>query len=270
MATKTGRAAASSKDNPFMTPRWTRTFMKSPADKVLAYVDYKHQEPCIQAYLSGDRELIEAVKEDVYLHTAKRVGALKGVEPNSDEEAAIRKLYKVGFLAVGYGQSPFSLAASLGMKINEAKEIIHQIKTLYRNYYKWLYGVVDTFKWRGFMSTFYGWTLTCENGLITNQRSLYNWPIQSHGAEMIRWALINLIQEGIEVNATVHDAVLVCLNKQTYEQEIEKVKSIMKRCSEDIVGHVINVDVEKIDGNWIQTKGAKQMFDDVMQELDNE
>ena len=270
MATKTGRAAASSKDNPFMTPRWTRTFIKSPKDKILAYVDYKHQEPCIQAYLSGDRELIEAVKEDVYLHTARRIGALKGIEPNSNEEEEIRKKYKVGFLAVGYGQSPFSLAAGLGIKITEAKEIIHQIKTLYRDYYSWLHGVVDTFKWRGYMSTFYGWTLTCQSGDITNQRSLYNWPIQSHGSEMIRWALINLVQAGVEVNATIHDAVLVCLNKDNYDQEIDSVKSIMKRCSEDIVGTVINVDVEKIDGNWFQKKGAKKMFDDVMQELNND
>ena len=41
------------------------------------------------------------------------------------------------------------------------------------------------------------------------KRSLLNWPIQTNGAEILRTALIDLTDEHFEVNALVHDALML-------------------------------------------------------------
>ena len=54
-----------------------RNIIGAAEDSYLVYADWKSQEIVIQAYLSQDQELINAVNSgDPYLYTAKAVGAI--------------------------------------------------------------------------------------------------------------------------------------------------------------------------------------------------
>ena len=57
------------------------------------------------------------------------------------------------------------------------------------------------------MHTMFGWSLHI--GADANPRSLRNWPMQSHGAEMMRIAACLATERGIGVCCPVHDALLI-------------------------------------------------------------
>tara|TARA_R100000781_G_scaffold28089_1_gene20805 strand:+ start:196 stop:2004 length:1809 start_codon:yes stop_codon:yes gene_type:complete len=274
-STITGRATPSSTDTPFVSSRWLRSFIKAPEGKVLVYADFKHEEPCIQAALSKDKNLIEAVKEDVYMFTANAAGATKGVN-DPDRLKIIRKQYKEAFLAIGYGMGYRALAGKINRPEIEAQEIIAEIKSLYRDYYAWIFRTVQMFKIKGQMTTFHGWCRSCKNVRNLNtrkdHRSLENWPIQSHGAEILYWTVINLIRDDFKICATVHDAVLVELDDdQQLEANLTRLKNKMAVCAEDIIGQKIGSDgcemKNVIRGYWQQEDDAKALYDEVMKFL---
>ena len=263
-STITGRAAPSSKDYPFVAPKWLRSFIHPEEGKVLAYMDFSHQEPCIQAALSKDANLIKATSEDVYLYTANQAGALKGVN-DPDRVKAVRKDYKVTFLAKSYGMGVQSVARKLKKSVVVAREIINSIETLFEGYYKWVKDTVEMFKIRGQMTTRHGWCRSCKGVQNLNERSLQNWPIQSHGAEILYWTVINVRKAGYTIIATVHDAILVEFDiTPNIILDVYKVRLIMERCAKEMVGANIKVDYEMILYNWKQEDEAAALFDEIM------
>ena len=99
------------------------------------------------------------------------------------------------------------------------------------------------------MSTVYGWQrhikdlFQIKNGKkVDIRRSLMNWPIQSHGAEILRKALIDLSDKDFKVCATVHDAVLLEIPIPEFYERLEEAKKIMVNASIDVVGGPIRVD----------------------------
>ena len=274
-STITGRAASSSTNNPFMSARWTRNLIKADEGKVLVYIDYAHQEPCIQAALSGDTELLKAVTEpiktdnegnkiaDVYLYTATHTGALRGVN-DQDRINAIRKKYKVFFLANSYGMGKDAIAIQLGISPYEAEEMRADIRRLYSKYYNFMQKLVTMFQIRGHMSTVLGWNRFCR-GKIKNHRSLMNWPIQSHGAEILMWALQLLYHNKFKVVATVHDAMLVEFDDdEHFERNLSNAQRLMQQASKDVIGLEVKTDAEIIRGNWKQSGDALKVFEELM------
>ena len=262
--TKTGRAGPSNKDYPFVAPKWLRTFIGPPKGKFLAYMDFSHQEPCIQAALSGDTNLKAAVKEDVYMYTANQTGATKGVN-DSKIKKAIRKIYKLAFLAIGYGMGDKGVGKQIQQSITKAREVVADIKNLYSTYFKWIKNTVEMFKIRGQMTTKHGWCISCKGVQNLNERSLGNWPIQSHGAEILYWTVINVRAAGFKIVATVHDAILVEFDiSPNIILDVYKVRLIMERCAKEMVGMEIGVDYEPILYNWIQEEEEAELFNEIM------
>ena len=86
---------------------------------------------------------------------------------------------------------------------------------------------------------------TFKNGKKTTiHRSLMNWPIQAHGAEILRKALIDLTDANFEVCALVHDAVLIQIPIPEYSERLKEAKQIMVDASVAVVGGPIRVDSE--------------------------
>ena len=107
-----------------------------------------------------------------------------------------------------------------------------------------------------------------KNGKRTSiHRSLLNWSIQAHGAEILRKALIDLTDANFEVCALVHDAVLIQIPIPEFEERLADAKRIMVSASEAVVGGPIRVDSEIIKTNYIQSGKAQQLVDDIMEEI---
>jgi DNA polymerase I len=72
-----------------------------------------------------------------------------------------------------------------------------------------------------------------------------NFPMQANGAEMLRLACIMATEEGIEVCAPVHDALLVVAPLDVLDQRVARMREIMAEASRIVLGGFeLRTDVE--------------------------
>ena len=263
----TGRTNLSTKYNPFGAPRRMRNLIGTDKDHILVYADWKSQEAVIQAALSEDPKMIAAVKSgDPYLFTAKQVGAVPADAIRKDYEKE-RELYKQSFLALAYMQSPIGLNAKLENTMSEAFYIHEQITNLYSKYFEWINGVIREALLRGYFKTKYGWKYHLTSNEKVNPRRLANWPLQSHGSEILRRAMIDLDEAGFEISLTVHDAVLIHMPIKNSEARIKELKNIMSAAANTVIGWQIPVDIKIIRDQFYQDKDNQKLWDDLYSKI---
>ena len=273
--TVTGRTTPSSAKYIFNASRWTRNFIKPSPGNYLYYIDYASQEPAIQGYLSGDQNKIDAYQSgDVYIHTAKMFDYLKQNDVRNEFTEDIRNMFKVIDLANTYGQGPIAVADSLHCSIGKAKTLMIKYKETFKVYFKWLNSYTENGLHNKKLVTNRGWQRYIKDLFIMREgkqrsitNSLMNWPIQAHGAEILREALMDLTDANFEVNALVHDAVLISIPIPETEDRLKEAKKIMVDASIKIVGGPIRVEHEKIESNYKQKKEFQKTFNDIMEAI---
>lgn len=114
----------------------------------------------------------------------------------------------------------------------------------------------------------FGWPLHISTS--PNQRTLYNFPMQAGGAEMLRLATVRLCEAGIVPIMLIHDGILL---EEASREGIELAKEIMRGAGRDICdGLEIDVDVDQMleNGTRYHDKRpmAQQMWQTVMRALD--
>jgi DNA polymerase-1 len=119
----------------------------------------------------------------------------------------VRELYKQCVLGVAYGMEAQGLALKIDRPTIVARDLLRAHHETYRQFWRWSDAVVDHAKLTGSLHTIFGWTLHGCCG--ANPRSLRNFPMQAHGAEMLRLACCLATERGVEVCAPVHDALLI-------------------------------------------------------------
>jgi len=272
----TGRATPSSSYYPFGGPKWVRNFIKPSWGNYLVYIDYVSQEPAIMGYLSGDQELIKVYQsgEDIYIAMAKQFQMVPELATKSSHKSE-RKVFKTLYLAGSYGAGPGYVSDEIKCSVSRAKELLIKFKRKYKTYFRWIDGILEGALDRGKIETIFGWQryitdlYQYKNGKrVDVRRSLLNWPIQSHGAEILRRALIDLCDEHFEVCATVHDAVLIQIPTCDLKSRLEEAKQIMVNASRFVVGGPIRVDHEIIKGNFEQEPEDQIIFNEIMKEID--
>ena len=280
LGTITGRASPSSAKYPFGASKWARNFIKPSYGNYLVYLDYKSQEPGVMGYLSGDKNLIQSYESgDIYINTAKLFGYWDELA-SKQEKKKIRNKFKVLYLASSYGQGPRAIAESLKCSVAHAKFLQMKYHETYKKYFNWNKGFIEAGLNKNYLTTIYGWQRHIKDLFqfkdgkkIDIRRSLLNWPIQSHGAEILRKALIDLTDENFEVCALVHDAVLIQIPIPEFSQRLEEAKDIMQKASFEVVGGVIKVDHEIIKTNYKQLddngepNDDQKLYDDIMNEI---
>jgi DNA polymerase I len=91
------------------------------------------------------------------------------------------------------------------------------------------------------METVFGWPLYLSNS--PNKRTLYNFPMQGNGAEMLRLAAWRLCEAGIVPSMLIHDGILI---ETRSEEEIQHTIEIMKAAGRDVCdGLEIGVDIDQ-------------------------
>ena len=261
----TGRTNQSTSRYPFNAAKPMRNIIKPNDNWALISGDYKAQEIAIAAYLSKDPMLISMYKEkDIYISIATTVGAApKGATKLS--HPSIRNKYKVVLLACFYGQGSKSLAAQLDITIDEAVKIQQDIKNLFPVYFEWIEGIVNRAMIRGYISTKFGWRYWLSKTDKIKPTTLFNFPIQAHGSEMLRHALIGLTEKDIEVSALIHDGIMVHCPLNNIAASELKVKKIMEDASRIVLdGNVCPVDIVSIKTNYKQEEEEQIKFDRMM------
>ena len=274
--TVTGRASPSTAKYVFNSSKWARNFIKPSYGNKLVYIDYASQEPAIQGYLSKDQSKIEAYQSgDPYIHTAKLFGYLEPGAVRNDETEDIRNIFKVLELANTYGQGPIAVAEQLHCSITKAKKLQLKYRETFKTYFRWLDGVIEEGLHSKRLQTNRGWQRWIKNLYVMRdgkprdiRNSLMNWPIQSHGAEILREAVMDLTDAFFEVNALVHDALLISIPIPDFKERLIEAKKIMVDASIKVVKGPIRVEHEGISGNYIQKPKDQKLFDEIMNEIE--
>jgi len=272
---KTGRTNPSTSRHPFNAPKCMRNLVRPPPNKICVSFDYKNQEIAIAAYLSGDPQLIAAVESgDPYISTARLVGAVPSSATKKSHPKE-RGLYKVTLLACLYKQGPANMSKRMNINIDVGTEYQVKIKNLYKEYFAWIKPIVNKALLQGYLTTKHGFRYYMAPGEVYNPRTLYNHPIQSNGSEMLRHALIGIHKAGIELNALIHDGIVVTLDRKKFRKQFLKVKKIMEDASIKILNdanktnYICPVDWQFIRTGMIQEDAEQSKWDRIINIINN-
>jgi hypothetical protein len=96
-----------------------------------------------------------------------------------------------------------------------------------------------------------------------------NWPVQSEAGEILRNALIRLLNANIKVCATVHDSFLIECQLPELNEQIRIAKQCMIDAGTYIVGaEGMQVDVEIHRGNFKPEPADQELFNLIFEEIE--
>ena len=248
-----------------------RSLIVFPPDAIAAYDDWRTQEVGIAAEASGDENLKrDYLTGDVYHAIARRFGFTD--DPDrvrwKKTNVEMRDRMKILQLAVSYGQSVTSLARGINCHPLIASGIIQKHKRTYARFWEWRAEVIQQAMLKRRIETSHGWPLHISTS--PNQRTLGNFKLQGGGAEMLRWATVQLCNAGIVPCMLIHDGILL---EETDREKIEHAREIMLKAGRDVCnGFEIGVDVDQmlIGGARYRDKRrmAQKMWDTIMSVLE--
>jgi hypothetical protein len=248
-----------------------RSFMVFPPEKIGVYLDWRTQEVGIAAALSGDQALLAGYRGgDVYYALARLCGLTNDPDPAhwKKHNPEVRQRMKALQLGINYGMGVPSLARGLDRHPLVASTIIERHKRTYPRFWQWRTNLVQHAMLDRRIESSLGWPLQITSS--PNQRTLFNFPMQSAGADMLRLAAVRLCEAGIVPSMLVHDGILLELDDNL---QLESAKEIMRSAGRDICnGLEIGVDVDQKLTNGARYRDkrpvALKMWDTVMGTLE--
>jgi hypothetical protein len=149
---------------------------------------------------------------------------------------------KVLQLAIGYGMGVPSLARGLDRHPLIASGILERHRRTYPRFWQWREDIMVSAMLERRIESVFGWPLRITTS--PNKRTLYNFPAQAGGAEMLRLAAWRLCEAGIVPCMLIHDGILF---EATNREEVEHAKEIMRAAGRDVCnGFEIGVDTDQM------------------------
>ncbi|MBQ1922715.1 MAG: DNA polymerase I [Lachnospiraceae bacterium] len=207
-----------------------------PADgQTFTDADYSQIELRILAHMSGDKELIEAYRENKDIHA---ITASKVFHVPFDQVTSIqRRNAKAVNFGIVYGISSFGLSQGLSISRKEAAEYIEAYFKTYPGIKAFLDGLVKSARETGYALTMFGRRRPVPELKSSNfmqrsfgERVAMNSPIQGSGADIMKAAMISVWEEirkrnlKSELILQIHDELLV----ETAPGEEETVKNLLE------------------------------------------
>jgi DNA polymerase-1 len=228
----------------------------------LVVADYSQIELRLLAHMSHDRVLVEAFRngEDIHTRTAAEVFRVPPLMVTSD----MRRNAKAVNFGIVYGQTPFGLAANLGIDRKEAEEYIRTYFELHAGVKKFIAETIAEVRQSGTALTLSGrrrpipdMNSRNPNARSFAERTAVNTPLQGTAADLIKLAMIRideiLHEEKLQTKMLlqVHDELLF----ESPPEEAKQVSEMVKREMEDVqkLDVPLIVDVG-IGDNWRDAK----------------
>jgi hypothetical protein len=128
---------------------------------------------------------------------------------------------------------------SLALRINQtpivARLLLQRHREIYPVFWRWSDNAVNHAVLHRRQWTVFGWIRWVSSNAF-NPRSLRNFHAQAHGAEILRLACCLGIENGIEICAPVHDAVLICAPSERLAHDVERMRTFMAEASRIVLG----------------------------------
>ena len=233
--TRPGRNNPSNSQFIFALAKWFRSLIKPKPGFAVAYLDYEQQEFAISAVLSNDHAMLEAYASgDPYLMFAKQA---KAVPPDATKEShkRARDLFKTCALAALYGIGPDALARRIGQPTAMGRELLRYHHETFEKFWQWSDNIEMLADARRKLTTVFDWALYVASDDF-NPRTLRNFPVQAHGAEILRLAACLLTETGITTCALVHDAVLIEAPLDQIDATVAQTRELMVEAGRVVLG----------------------------------
>ena len=126
-------------------------------------------------------------------------------------------------LGVNYGMGVPSLAKGLNQHPLIASNLIEQHRRKHRRFWHWRDDQLQIAMLDRRIESVFGWPLHISHS--PNKRTLYNFPMQSGGAEMLRLAAMRLCDAGVVPIMLVHDGILFEMDG---EEQVAQAVEVMR------------------------------------------
>ncbi|MBU1045010.1 MAG: DNA polymerase I [Candidatus Omnitrophica bacterium] len=233
-------------------------FISKSKDWSLLSADYSQIELRVLAHLSEDEYLTKAFNQDLDIHTF--TATLIFDIPSEQVDKKMRYLAKRVNFGIIYGMGAYGLARDINVSHAEAKKFIQEYFKRYPSVQNYLQKQIDHARQTGYVTTLlnrrrYIPQINTKNMMQRSfaERTAMNTPIQGTAADLIKVAMINVLNKldqgkfKTSMLLQVHDELVF----DVPDDELEQVKKIVKQCMESIFKLRVPIKVDLKSGkNW--------------------
>lgn len=228
----------------------------------LLVADYSQIELRLLAHLSEDEVLTDAFRkgEDIHTRTACEVFGVRPEQMNAD----MRRMAKAVNFGIVYGQTPFGLAAGLGITRQEAERYIFNYFERYKGVKAYIDDTIAEVTRTGVSKTMFGRERPIPDIHSRNpnargfaERTAVNTPMQGGAADLIKMAMIRIDRRMEEKGwrtrllLQVHDELVL----ESPPEEVAEAAVLVKKEMEGVSELKVPLLVETgIGDNWRDAK----------------
>jgi DNA polymerase-1 len=236
-------------------------FVAGPGNTLLS-ADYSQIELRILAHFSKDPVLVEAFRngQDIHARTAEEVFRVGPMAQNAEHRRAAKAIN----FGIIYGQTPFGLAAQLGIDQKEAAQFIAAYFARYRGVKEYLERSLAEARKSGATRTMFGRIrpvpeITSPQVNLRNfaERTALNTPLQGTAADLIKLAMIAIARQLAEEKfqakmiLQVHDELLF----EAPHNELDRLRPLVRKAMEHVRELAVPLVVDlKAGPNWRDMK----------------
>jgi DNA polymerase-1 len=236
-------------------------FIADPGYTLLS-ADYSQIELRILAHFSKDPVLVEAFRtgQDIHARTAQEVFGVGPMAQNAEHRRAAKAIN----FGIIYGQTPFGLAAQIGIDQKEAAKFISAYFARYRGVKDYLEASLAEARKAGATRTLFGRirpipeiTSSQFNLRGLAERTALNTPLQGTAADLIKLAMIAIDRQltgqkfKSKMILQVHDELLF----EAPHEEMDRLRKLVRDSMENVYELAVPLVVDlKAGPNWRDMK----------------
>lgn len=231
-------------------------------DSVILSSDYSQIELRVFAHLSGVKDLIDAFKNGIDIHTKTAMDIFN--VPKEGVTSSMRRQAKAVNFGILYGISSFGLSEDLGIPVKEAKDFINRYFDTYPGVKDYMNKEIEIAKKNGYVKTIMNRKRVISELSSSNynvkamgERMALNTPIQGSASDILKKAMVDIDRLFKENNIKskmllqVHDELIF----NVYNDEIDKVKDIVYNAMNNAFKLEVPLDVDiEMGNNWYEAK----------------
>ncbi|MGG2072777.1 DNA polymerase I [Lysinibacillus irui] len=239
-----------------------QAFVPSKEDWILFSADYSQIELRVLAHMSEDKNLVEAFREGMDVHTRTAMDVFHVAEDEVDSN--MRRAAKAVNFGIVYGISDYGLSQNLDITRKEAAIFIEKYFASFPGVKQYMDDIVQDAKFNGYVTTIlnrrrYLPDITSSNFNLRSfaERTAMNTPIQGSAADIIKKAMIDmdarLKKEKMQAKLLlqVHDELIF----EAPEEEIALLEKIVPEVMENAIGLSVPLKVDFNHGStWYEAK----------------
>ncbi|MGE7695232.1 DNA polymerase I [Lysinibacillus sp. NPDC094177] len=239
-----------------------QAFVPSKEDWILFSADYSQIELRVLADMSKDKNLVEAFREGMDVHTRTAMDVFHVSEDEVDSN--MRRAAKAVNFGIVYGISDYGLSQNLDITRKEAATFIEKYFASFPGVKQYMDDIVQDAKFNGYVTTIlnrrrYLPDITSSNFNLRSfaERTAMNTPIQGSAADIIKKAMIDmdarLKKENMQAKLLlqVHDELIF----EAPKEEIALLEKIVPEVMENAIELSVPLKVDfNYGATWYEAK----------------